>query len=87
MSNPMDKFQFQSNVIPQQNFQNQDMASILNQARQNPREFEEHVKRTNPQAYQRALQIRNSVANPQQAVMQVMQQKGLNPNILRMLDI
>ena len=60
--------------------------SVLKQARQNPRAFEEHVKRTNPQAYQRALQLRN-VANPQQLVMQMMQQRGINPNVLRMLDI
>jgi hypothetical protein len=54
---------------------------------QNPRAFEEQIRRNNPQVYQRAMQIRNSVANPQQAVMQMAQQRGFNPNILRMLDI
>lgn len=85
MNNPMDRFQFRqmNNIQPQ----NPDISDIINRARQNPKAFEEHIRRTNPQAYQRAMQIRNSVANPQQVVMQMAQQRGINPNILRMLDI
>lgn len=65
----------------------QDLHGLYNQAMQNPRAFEEQVRRNNPQAYQRAMQIRNSVANPQQVIMQMAQQRGINPNVFRMLDI
>ena len=81
----MDRFQFSQpsqTPTPQPN-----MFDMHSQARQNPKAFEEHVRRTNPQAYQQALQIRNSIANPQQAVMQLAQQKGINPNILKMFDM
>lgn len=78
----MDRFQFQQTMTPQP-----DIRQIYNQAMQNPRAFEEQIKRNNPQAYQRAMQIRNSIANPQQAVMQMAQQRGINPNVLRMLDV
>lgn len=54
------------------------------QARQNPVAFEEQLKRTNPQAYQQALQIRNS-GNPQAVIMQMLQARGINPSILSML--
>ena len=85
MNSPMDKFYFgQANNVQSQN---PDISDIINRARQNPRAFEEHIRKTNPQAYQRAIQIRNSVANPQQVIMQMAQQRGINPNILRMLDI
>lgn len=84
----MDKFQFQSTTNPQQEqFQGPNIFELMNRAKQNPRAFEEHIRRTNPQAYQRAMQIRNSTNNPQQVVMQIAQQRGVNPNILRMLDI
>lgn len=84
----MDKFQFQSTTSPQQaQSQGPNIFDIAQQARQNPKAFEDHVRRTNPQAYQRAMQIRNSVNNPQQVVMQMAQQKGLNPNILKMFDL
>lgn len=85
----MDRFQF-SQAVPQtsQMKSNQpNIFDVFSQAKQNPRAFEEHVRRTNPQAYQQALQLRNSIANPQQAVMQLAQQKGINPNILRMFDV
>lgn len=54
------------------------------QARQNPAAFEEQFKRTNPQAYQQALQLRNS-GNPQAIVMQLLQARGINPSMLGML--
>ena len=82
----MDKFQFQS-MTPQQPRQNLNIFEIVNQAKQNPKAFEEHIRVNNPQAYRKAIQIRNSFANPQQVVMQMAQQRGINPNIFRMLDI
>lgn len=88
MNNPMDKFQFQSTMTPQQGpSQNPNIFDIAQQARQNPKAFEDHVRRNNPQAYQRAMQIRNSVNNPQQVVMQMAQQRGLNSNLLKMFDL
>lgn len=83
MNNPMDRFQFsQSSQFPQN-----DLKTMYAQARRNPQQFEEMMRRNNPQAYQRALNLRNTFANPQQAVMQIAQQRGINPNILRMLDV
>lgn len=83
MANLMDKTLFQQAPLNNQN----DVYSVVRQARQNPKAFEDYVKNNNPQAYQQALQIRNSVNNPQQFVMQMAQQRGINPNILRMLDL
>lgn len=83
----MDRFQFSQIGTPQNSQNSPNLAQVLNQAKRNPQAFEEQFKRNNPYAYQQALQIRNSFANPQQAVMQVMQQRGINPNILRMLDM
>lgn len=67
--------------------QGPNLFDIANQARQNPRAFEEYFRRNNPQAYQRALQIRNSVANPQEVVLQMAQQRGVNPNILKLFNL
>lgn len=82
MNSPMDKFGFagSSNTQP-------DLIQALKRARQNPKAFEEQFKKANPQAYQQAVQLRNSISNPQQAVMQIAQQRGVNPNILKMLDL
>ena len=63
-----------------------DIVQQFNQIRQNPQAFEEHLKRTNPQAYQQAMQIRNS-ANPKAIIANMAQQRGLNPNMLRMLGL
>lgn len=82
MSNPMDKSPFA-------NAQRQlegDLMTILQQARANPRAFEEHIRMSNPAAYQQACQIRNS-GNPRNAILQLAQQRGINPNILRMFGI
>lgn len=79
MSNPMDKA---FGNIPNQ----QSIETLIQQIRQNPQAFEEHIRNSNPQAYQQALQIRNS-QNPQAIIMQMMQSRGINPNILRMLGI
>lgn len=68
------------------NNQKEDVNAILQRAMQNPAQFEQFVKTNNPQAYQQACQIRNS-ANPQMLIMQMVQQSGINPNVLRMLGI
>lgn len=85
MNNPMDKFQFQTTNF-QPNVEN-NLFEVANRARQNPKAFEDYVRKNNPQAYQRAIQIRNSVVNPQQVVMQMAQQRGLNHNIMRMFNM
>ena len=77
MNNPM-------NMIPMQpvnGFEN-----IIQQAKNNPRGFEDYIRQTNPQAYQQAMQIRNS-QNPKAIIMQMMQSKGINPNVLNMLGL
>lgn len=81
MSNLMDNTPFNSNVPNQYNVE-----MLIQQIKQNPQAFEEQVRRNNPQAYQMALQIRNS-SNPQAIIMQMMQAKGFNPNILNMLGL
>ena len=81
MSNLMDNTPLNSNVPNQHNIE-----MLIQQIKQNPQAFEEQVRRNNPQAYQMALQIRNS-SNPQAIVMQMMQAKGFNPNILNMLGL
>lgn len=63
-----------------------DFNSLVNWAKQNPQRFEDYVRQTNPQAYNRALQIRSST-NPQAIIMQMVQSGGINPNVLRMLGL
>ena len=82
MPNLMDNSQLQS--VPDTN--NDDIVQQINRIRQNPRAYEEYLKRTNPQAYNQIMQIRNS-PNPRQYILQMAQQRGLNPGILRMLGI
>ena len=62
------------------------LAQMLQQARQNPQAFEEQIKRTNPAAYQQAMQIRNT-PNAQAIVKQMAQARGVDPNVLAMLGI
>lgn len=64
----------------------QNVEQLVQRIRQNPQAFEEQLKQTNPQAYQMALNIRNS-QNPQAVIMQMVQQRGLNPNILNMFGL
>lgn len=90
MNNPMDKFQFQSQSIMTPNqaqYQSPNIFDIVNQAKQNPKAFEEQFRKNNPQAYQRALNIRNSFNNPQEIVLQMAQQRGINPNIIKMFNL
>lgn len=82
MQNPMDKAPF----INAPHTTNNDIQIIVQQARQNPRAFEDYIRRSNPQAYDQAMRIRNS-PNPQAMIMQMAQSRGINPNILRMLGL
>lgn len=82
MPNLMDRAPF--NGIRQESMP--DFQQMVMQARQNPKAFEEQFKRANPQAYQQAMQIRDS-GNARSAVMQMLQSKGINPNVLRMLGL
>ena len=82
MPNIMDK----TDYIPMGPTTSTDFQSVLQQARNNPRAFEEHIKRTNPQAYQMAMQLRNSQC-PQEVIFRMAQQRGIDPNILRMLNL
>lgn len=63
-----------------------DLREVVQQARQNPRAFEERISQMNPQGYQRALQIRNS-ANPQSIIMQMAQSRGIGPNIFKLFGL
>ncbi len=60
--------------------------TLIQQAKQNPAIAEDYLKKNNPQAYQVMLQLRNS-PNPRAAVMQMVQQGVIKPNILNMLGI
>lgn len=82
MPNIMDN----ANYTPMGPAASNDFQSVLQQARNNPRAFEEHIKRTNPQAYQMAMQLRNGQC-PQEVIFRLAQQRGIDPNILRMLNL
>lgn len=60
--------------------------AMLQQIMQNPKAFEDHLKHSNPQAYQRAMQIRNS-GNPRAAILEMARAQGLNPSILKMFGL
>lgn len=82
MSNPMDKSPFANAPLQLES----DLMTLLQQARANPVAFEQQIRMNNPTAYQQACQIRNS-SNPRNAILQLAQQRGINPNILRMFGI
>ena len=84
MPNLMDSTPF--NVVQNCNGNGCDIVQQFNNIRQNPRAFEEQLRHTNPQAYQQAMQIRNS-ANPQAIIMRMAQQRGLNPSVLKTLGL
>ena len=84
MMDPMSNVPFNNVNIVSNNGNN--LQNLINHARQNPRGFEEMMRNNYPQAYQQALNIRNG-SNPQQVIMQMLQQRGINPGILQMLGI
>jgi hypothetical protein len=83
MANNFDNLPFNGNC---QNTPPTDATAMLQQIAQNPTAFAEHLKKSNPQAYQRAMQIRNS-ANPRAAIVEMAKAQGLNPNILKMFGL
>ena len=56
----------------------------FNNIRQNPQAFEEQLRRTNPQAYQMAMQIRNA-PNPKQLIVNMARQQGLDPSMFGLM--
>ena len=84
MGNLMDNTPF--NNVPFNGTTPQTIETLIQQIKQNPAAFEEQMRRGNPQAYNMALQIRNS-PNPRAAILQLMQAKGFNPSILNMLGL
>ena len=83
MANLMDNVPFSS--APHSNSP-QNIQTLIQQARQNPKAFEDYVRQNNPQAYQQALQIRNN-PNARNLVMQMAKLRGINPAVLQMLGI
>lgn len=81
MANLMNNAQLMTEANSQPN-----MMQIAQQAMQNPTAFEEQFRRMNPQAYQQALQIRNA-PNAQSIVMQMVRDRGINPNIFKILQL
>lgn len=86
MPNLMDNVQF--NFSAQQNNMpsGENIFDVVQRAKNDPFGFEEMVKRTNPEGYQRALQIRNC-ANPKAMTMELARAQGIDPNIFRMLGL
>ena len=84
MPNLMDNIPF--NPVQSCNGVGCDIVQQFNEIRKNPRAFEERLRHTNPQAYQQAMQIRNS-ANPKAIVMNMAQQRGINPNVMQALGL
>jgi hypothetical protein len=84
MNNPLDKFNLTrvNQASPVQYNPIYTLQNMMQNAMQNPKAFEEQFKQSNPQAYQKALQIRNGF-NPQQSVLQLAQSKGITPDMLR----
>jgi hypothetical protein len=64
----------------------QNLLRTFQQIQANPQEYARQLSQTNPLAYQQVLQIMNS-PNPQAAVIQLAQQRGINPSMLQMLGI
>lgn len=77
MPNLMDRMPFNSNQG------SINIQQAYKQAMQNPQAFINHMLQTNPQAYQRAMQIAQS-QNPQATIMQMLQSRGLSPNMFNL---
>lgn len=85
MPNLMDNAPFMNQMENRHNSQvPNNFVDAFRMAQQNPTGFEEQIKRNNPQAYQMACHLRNT-SDPRSAVLQMMQSRGMNPNILNML--
>ena len=82
MASPMDNVNY--NQVSNNNVINaQDMQSAYKNAMQNPKAFEEYVRRTNPKAYDMAVKLAQS-RNPRDIVMQILNSRGINPSMFGM---
>lgn len=86
MASLMSNFQFTSQPVGTQMAQQENIYDIIQKAKQDPLGFEEMIKRTNPEGYRRAMQIRNC-ANPRAMALEIARAQGINPNILSMLGL
>lgn len=86
MANLMDNVQFTPSVPHNNAPANESIFDVIQRAKNDPLGFEEMVKRTNPEGYQRALQLRNC-ANPKAMTIEMAKAQGINPNILSMLGL
>ena len=75
-----------SSIPPNGGVTNEQMAQFISQLRQNPAQLENYLKQSNPQAFQRALEIRNA-PNAREIVMQMARTSNINPAILHLLGI
>lgn len=85
MPNLMDNTMFHS-CTPNVAANNDSVFDIIRRAQQDPLGFEEMVKRTNPEGYRWATQVRNC-ANPKAMAMEMARAQGIDPNILSMLGL
>ena len=86
MANLMDNVRFTPSVPRNNTHTNENIFDVIKRAREDPLGFEETVKRTNPEGYQRAVQIRNC-ANPKAIALEMARAQGVDPNILGMLGL
>lgn len=80
MPNLMDNVKFSTSAP------NESIIDMIQKAKQDPLGFEEMVKRTNPEGYRRAMQIRNC-ANPKAMAIEMARAQGIDPSILNMLGL
>lgn len=86
MANLMDNVRFTPSVPHNNAPTNENIFDIIKRAQEDPLGFEEMVKRTNPEGYQRAVQIRNCT-NPKAIALEMARAQGIDPNILSMLGL
>ena len=79
MPNLMDTVKFSTSATA-----NENIFDVIQKAKNDPLGFEEMIKRTNPEGYQRALYLRNC-ANPKALALEMAKAQGIDPNILSML--
>lgn len=82
MASPMDMGNY--NIVNGNTGMNINMIGAqYRNAMQNPKAFEEHVRRTNPQAYDMAVRLARS-NNPRDIVMQILNKRGINPSMFNL---
>ena len=86
MPNLMDNVQFTPSIPRNNAPAGENIFDVIKRAQEDPLGFEEMIKKTNPEGYQRAMQIRNC-ANPKAMVLEMARARGVDPNILSMLGL